>query len=151
MVWRNLHRFGCWFQWKIKGHAVIIAFMWRRKRNVLPTLHVSLSILLLNFIVFIIIILLTSPHFCWSFISHACCFWQNSIDVILFNPPYVPTPQDEVGRTWGFHFFSSSHLSWAHFCHILIVELLESDIVASWAGGENGREVIDRALPRIIV
>ncbi|TKY63707.1 HemK methyltransferase family member 2 [Spatholobus suberectus] len=42
------------------------------------------------------------------------------VDVMVVNPPYVPTPEDEVG-----------------------VE----GITSSWAGGENGRSVIDRILP----
>lgn len=42
------------------------------------------------------------------------------VDVIVVNPPYVPTPDDEVGV---------------------------GGITASWAGGENGRCVIDRILP----
>ncbi|XP_027334793.1 methyltransferase N6AMT1 [Abrus precatorius] len=42
------------------------------------------------------------------------------VDVMIVNPPYVPTPEDEVGG---------------------------DGIVASWAGGENGRSVIDRILP----
>ena len=44
------------------------------------------------------------------------------MDVIIFNPPYVPTPNDEVGS---------------------------NGIEASWAGGTDGRLVIDRALPQI--
>ncbi|KAK7260215.1 hypothetical protein RIF29_26071 [Crotalaria pallida] len=42
------------------------------------------------------------------------------VDVMVVNPPYVPTPEDEVGA---------------------------EGITASWAGGENGRSVIDRILP----
>ncbi|GKV26849.1 hypothetical protein SLEP1_g36071 [Rubroshorea leprosula] len=43
-----------------------------------------------------------------------------SLDVIVVNPPYVPTPEDEVGR---------------------------EGIASAWAGGENGRRVIDKILP----
>lgn len=43
-----------------------------------------------------------------------------SVDVMVVNPPYVPTPEDEVGR---------------------------QGIASAWAGGENGRSVIDKILP----
>lgn len=42
------------------------------------------------------------------------------VDVMVVNPPYVPTPDDEVGV---------------------------GGIAASWAGGEDGRTVIDKILP----
>lgn len=41
------------------------------------------------------------------------------VDVMVVNPPYVPTPEDEVGR---------------------------AGIASAWAGGEDGRVVIDRIL-----
>ncbi|KAA8544877.1 hypothetical protein F0562_019728 [Nyssa sinensis] len=42
------------------------------------------------------------------------------VDVIVVNPPYVPTPEEEVG------------------C---------DGITSAWAGGENGRSIIDKILP----
>ncbi|CAG0919880.1 unnamed protein product [Notodromas monacha] len=43
------------------------------------------------------------------------------VDLLVFNPPYVPTDDDEV----------------------------QVDTARRWAGGENGRRVIDRLLPDV--
>ncbi|KAL0483948.1 HemK methyltransferase [Acrasis kona] len=57
-----------------------------------------------------------------SFGDALCSRLHNSIDVLLFNPPYVPSEDDELGF---------------------------NNIVASYAGGECGRQVIDQFLPRV--
>jgi release factor glutamine methyltransferase len=55
---------------------------------------------------------------------------RRRIDVLLFNPPYVPTPEDEV---------------WTPAADTKRI------IFASWAGGERGRVVIDRVLDQLDV
>ena len=47
---------------------------------------------------------------------------EGAIDFLIFNPPYVPTPDEEVER---------------------------GGIAAAWAGGYRGRKVIDRVLPLV--
>lgn len=52
---------------------------------------------------------------------------ETIFDVVVFNPPYVPTDPDELNRA-----------------------LTTRDIAASWAGGENGREIIDAFLTKLV-
>ena len=53
---------------------------------------------------------------------------KKPIDVLLFNPPYVVTPSEEI--------YDTSTKSSA----------LSSSLTAAWAGGVRGREVVDRIL-----
>lgn len=79
------------------------------------------------------------------------------IDILLFNPPYVPTPDEEVyapaglvtegGRTPGTS--TATATAGAGADRASQSQPTADPLVAAWAGGERGRRVIDRALPQI--
>lgn len=48
---------------------------------------------------------------------------RHAVDVLLFNPPYVPTDTDEASSAQG-----------------------SADIAGSWAGGADGMEITNRLL-----
>ena len=59
----------------------------------------------------------------------ASCFearMAGSVDVLIFNPPYVVTDTEELKRA-----------------------VRERDIAAAWAGGIDGTEVLNRLIPRL--
>ena len=61
-----------------------------------------------------------------------------AVDVLLFNPPYVPTPPEEVPKPGAFAPAAGGGGAGG------------DALPAAWAGGERGREVIDRALPVLV-
>jgi release factor glutamine methyltransferase len=77
------------------------------------------------------------------------------VDVLLFNPPYVPTPDEEVARPAAFAPRAAGGAGGAAPASAGaggiggIGGAAPPPIVAAWAGGERGRRVIDRALPQI--
>jgi len=80
---------------------------------------------------------------------------QGNVDLLIFNPPYVPTPDDEVISQSKAHSLSQS-LSSSILSHSAekksstnALDLESHFLTASWAGGERGRRVLDRALPQI--
>ena len=70
----------------------------------------------------------------------------HKVDILLFNPPYVPTPPDEgkISLTYS--------RSIAYEINSLFLTAVGGcGISASWAGGLDGRVVIDRFLPLLEV
>lgn len=53
---------------------------------------------------------------------------KNKVDILLFNPPYVPTPYEEVQSAQN-----------------------DKNIVGSWAGGNFGMELTNKVLDNLDV
>lgn len=67
---------------------------------------------------------------------------SGKVDVLIFNPPYVVTPSEEVCTAVTLftpHVESQQSL--------LVFQVGSRGIEAAWAGGSRGREVTDRFLP----
>eukprot|EP01135_Chromosphaera_perkinsii_P012235 Nk52_evm6s2622 gene=Nk52_evmTU6s2622 len=60
---------------------------------------------------------------------------SGKVDVVLFNPPYVVTESEEV---------------WHGKIDMENMDFSDPELTWSWAGGIDGREVIDRAIPAIV-
>jgi release factor glutamine methyltransferase len=61
---------------------------------------------------------------------------EHAVSFLIFNPPYVPTPDDEV-------VVAAVRVNIAR-------EYEEEEMIrAAWAGGTNGRQIMDRAVPQM--
>lgn len=67
---------------------------------------------------------------------------RGKVDVLLFNPPYVPTEDDEFHK--AFRIGEKTRYDQNTNQSLIGVE-------AAWAGGKNGREILDKLLPYIHV
>ena len=81
-----------------------------------------------------------------------------SVDVLLCNPPYVPTPHDEVPSAGAMAAVAAAAVGASAATPAASSPTPDAPVrlpsahddlalAASWAGGERGREVIDRLLP----
>jgi release factor glutamine methyltransferase len=72
---------------------------------------------------------------------------KGKVDVLLFNPPYVPTEDDEVPNAFDIdHLF----IRLPNEC-VMHPKVGSKGIEAAWAGGLDGRRVLDRLLPIVPV
>ena len=87
------------------------------------------------------------------------------IDLLLFNPPYVLTPSEEVREEAPRAFASSAppplvsdhartrttvyNLAALTTLTLVREQVTRGGIAAAWAGGVDGREVLDRLLPDV--
>jgi release factor glutamine methyltransferase len=71
--------------------------------------------------------------------------WTGQIDVIICNPPYVATPDEEVVDVRNNDIFIDDVTEQQH-------DPMQNKniIAAAWAGGYEGRRVIDRILPQML-
>lgn len=70
---------------------------------------------------------------------------SGSVDVLVFNPPYVVTPSEEVSVRPA----ALSCRGEASEQRVLLLQVGSRGIEAAWAGGRRGREVTDRFLPLV--
>lgn len=86
-----------------------------------------------------------------------CLPWlDGKVDVLVFNPPYVPTPSEEVGGRYVglcrlFLGICADEHPARSIASLTRLRAHNSGIEAAWAGGKDGREVVDRLLPDVPV
>lgn len=78
---------------------------------------------------------------------------QGKVDVLVFNPPYVVTPSEEVPQR---RVESPLATKTSNLCGVFLTTLVigfhqvgSRGIEAAWAGGVRGREVTDQFLPAV--
>lgn len=74
---------------------------------------------------------------------------SGKVDVLLFNPPYVVTPSEEVRQLCIRSPLVNKKKSWVQLKKKIPLQVGSTGIEAAWAGGIRGREVTDRFLPAV--